>query len=257
MRTTAIFNYKGGTGKTTTAINLAAELAARGKRVLLVDADGQRNATDFLVGEQTGFVSIYELLTAEVGPYEACFAPTPHDNLFLLPSSDALATVELAVISGSSVLRLDALRELCDILAGEDAMDYVLIDCPPSFAPQSVAALLAADDLIIPVTPDSFAVSGLRDLSTSLTGARKSNPRLRIAGVLLTHVARVAVARDAEEAIRASGYPVFDATIRESHYPHRSTFTRTPLRELAGWSRIAQDYRDLCDDYLEGGDQIG
>lgn len=258
MRTTAIFSYKGGVGKTTTAINLAAELAARGRRVVLIDADGQCNATDFFEArDECG--TVYELLTCTGA--DACvayyFGATGRENLLIVPSSDELATVELAAINGSTALHLDALRGFCEALAEDGEMDNVIVDCPPSFAPQTVAALAAADDVLVPVTPDNWAVSGLRDLTVSLNGARRANPRLRVAGVLLTKRDVRAVSRDTERALRESGWPVLDTTIRASSLPSRCSFSHQTLREAAHWSGIAADYRELCDEYMEGGAQNG
>ncbi|MBQ9647147.1 MAG: ParA family protein [Oscillospiraceae bacterium] len=257
MRTTAIFSYKGGTGKTTTAINLGAELAARGKRVLLIDADGQRNTTAFFAVDAEFCGTVYDLLTAPDSYYENYIRETIVPNLSVLPSSEALATIELqASLGNRSYLYTHALQDLCEALAGDDAADFVLIDCPPSFAPQTLAALLAADDVVVPLTLDDFAVSGLRDVNTSVNGAREANPRLRIAGVLVTMFDHSAVSRDADAALRASGFPVYGQTIRASKLPSRMSFERRPLRGFAGWSPIARDYAKFCEEYL-GGDGNG
>ena len=257
MRTTAIFSYKGGTGKTTTAINLAAELAARGKRVIVIDADGQRNTSDFFEADKDGVATLYGLLTGTGGSLDSPMSyvePTGRTGLMVVASSENLATVELdKSLDGSAGIRLTAIRDFCEAIAEDDEADYVLIDCPPSFAPQTVAALIAADDVIVPVTPDSWAVSGLRDVTVSLNGARRSNHRLRIAGVLLTRMNASATARDTEKALRESGVPVFETAIHASTYAPRSSFERRPLRECAHWTGIAQDYKALAEEYMEGG----
>ncbi len=259
MRTTAIFSYKGGTGKTTTAINLAAELAARGKRVIVIDADGQRNTSDFFDVDTEDAATLYELLTGSEPYYEnllnyRCDEFEGMLNVAVLPSSAKLATVELERTMGETTsLRLAAIRDLCEAVAEDDAADFVLIDCAPSFAPQTVAALIAADDVIVPVTPDIWSVSGLRDVEVSIQGARKSNHRLRIAGVLMTKVGASATARDTEAGLRQSGYPVFATTIRQSSWPSRMSYEHRPLRVCAHWTAIAQDYKALCDEYLRGG----
>ena len=205
MRTTAIFSYKGGTGKTTTAINLAAELAARGKRVIVIDADGQRNTSDFFEADKYGVATLYGLLIGTGGSLDSPMSyvePTGRKGLMVVASSENLATVELEKsLDGSAGIRLTAIRDFCEAIAEDDEADFVLIDCPPSFAPQTVAALIAADDVIVPVTPDNWAVSGLRDVTVSLNGARRSNHRLRIAGGLLTRMNASATARDTEKAL--------------------------------------------------------
>lgn len=258
MRTTAIFSYKGGTGKTTTTINLAAELAARGKRTVLIDADGQRNLTDFFRACMDE-ASLYELLTGQEPYAENLIQHTSRELIDIVPSSAMLATVELdhMLPDGASPFRLGAIRDFCEVIAEDDIADFVLIDCPPSFSPQTVAALIAADDVIVPVTPDQWAVSGLRDVSVSLSGARRSNHRLRIAGVLLTKLTASATARDTEAALRQSGFPVFQTAIHSSEWARRSTFERKTLRECAHWTGIAADYKALCDEYLEGGASNG
>lgn len=255
MRTTAIFSYKGGTGKTTTAINLAAELAAKGKRVIVIDADGQRNTSDFFFADTEGGATLYELLTGGEPYYENLLQPAGRSSITVLPSSARLATIELerTIPGGTSALRLGAIRDFCEAVAEDDSADVVLIDCPPSFAPQTVAALIAADDVIVPVTPDQWAVSGLRDVTISLDGARRSNHRLRIAGVLLTKATASATARDTEAALRQSGVPVFETVIHRSEWAGRSTFEGRALRECAHWTGIAQDYKALAEEYMEGG----
>ncbi len=251
MRTTAIFSYKGGTGKTTTAINLAAELAARGRRVLVIDADGQRNTSAFFDADPDGG-TIFEVLSGAEAYYENLIQQTRWTCLDILPSSADLATIELQAIRAQQPLRLGALADLCEALAEDEAYDHVLIDCPPSFAPQSVAALDAADDVIVPVTLDNFAISGLRDLTISLQGVQASNPKLRIAGVLITMEDRSAVSRDAAEALRGSGYPVFRQTIRHSRWAQRMTFDNGPLRDFCAFSGIARDYEAFADEFLGG-----
>lgn len=252
MRTTAIHSYKGGSGKTTAAINLAAELAARGVRVLLVDVDGQRNTTDFFDADPEG-ETVFELLSGSEPYYENLIQRTRWENLDILPSSIDLATIELQAMQARQQFHLNAIADLCEALAGDDAYDQVIIDCPPSFAPQSVAALVAADDVVVPVTLDNFAISGLRDLTITMDGIRQSNPKLRIAGVLISMEDKSAVSRDAATALRASGYPVFEQSIRYSRYAQRMTFDSGPLRDFCAFSGIARDFAAFADEFEFGG----
>lgn len=253
MRTTAIFSYKGGVGKTTVAINLAATLAMRGKRVVLVDVDGQRNTTDFFGASIEGS-TVYDLLTGREPCCENLLQSTATKGLCVVASSPELATVELEALKGDGdTLHLTALRDFVEALAEDSDADYVLIDCPPSFAPQSVAALLAADDVIVPITLDNWALSGLRDLTISMRGVSRANPALRIAGVVINRRTSAAVCRDAEEALRSKGYPVFRMTIRESALFARSSFDRVPLVERYTWTVPAGELYDLCDEYEGGG----
>lgn len=255
MRTTAIFSYKGGTGKTTTAINLGAELAARGKRVLLVDADGQANLSDFFDANPEK-PSVYDLLTGDDVHYAELVQRTRFENISIIPSGSYLAAIELQALEDKSRIDFASFSRLCVQLAEDDQFDFVLFDCPPSFSPQSAAALKACMDLVVPVTLDNFAVSGLRDVRNAVGGARRQNLFLQIAGVLITRADKSAVSRDAEAALRGSAYPVFTQTIRDSRYVPRMTFDSGPLREFASWSSVAQDYAKFCDEYL-GGDGNG
>lgn len=251
MRTTAIFSYKGGVGKTTTAINLGAELAARGKRVLLVDADGQRNLSEFFDADPER-ATVYEVLSGMQPHYIDLVQKTRWEDISILPSSEQLATVELDWMFNERQVHTDALAILCEDLAEDDVFDIVLIDCPPSFTPQTLSALMAADDIVVPMTTDRFAVMGLRDVNSSVIGARKVNRTLGIAGVLITMTDRSATSRDAEEAVRQSGYPVYSHTIRASAFAKRMTFDKGPLRDFCAFSGIARDYKEFCDEYLEG-----
>ena len=178
----ALANQKGGVGKTTTAINLAACLAEAGQRALVIDLDPQANATSGL-GARANGVSSYDLLDG--APLTELTRPTQFPNLDLVPAKPELAgaVVELA-------RRDDADRYLADALAGAtDAWDFVFLDCPPSLGPLTVNALAAADRVLVPVQAEYFALEGLAQLVESVDLIRvRLNPRLRIGGVLLTMV---------------------------------------------------------------------
>jgi chromosome partitioning protein len=178
----ALANQKGGVGKTTTAINLAACLAEAGQRALVIDLDPQANATSGL-GARANGVSSYDLLDG--APLAELTRPTRFPNLDLVPAKPDLAgaVVELA-------RRDDADRYLAEALAGAtDAWDFVFLDCPPSLGPLTVNALAAADRVLVPVQAEYYALEGLAQLVESVDLIRvRLNPRLRIGGVLLTMV---------------------------------------------------------------------
>ncbi len=205
-----VLNQKGGVGKTTTAVNMAACIAEAGYRTLLVDVDPQGNATTGL-GQDRVEPGLYDVLSGEVAAADA-LRPTGVANLSLLASTPDLAgaTMELPRLPGSEQRLREALAPLRERYA------YVLLDCPPSLGPLTVNALVAADRVIIPVQTEYFALEGLAGLLDTLgLIQRELNPRLTVAGMLLTlHDARTKLAQDVEAEVRRH-FPslVFDTVI--------------------------------------------
>src|SRR6476661_10575784 len=174
----ALANQKGGVGKTTTAINLAACLAEAGERSLVIDLDPQANATSGL-GMRANGTSSYDLLDG--APVGDLAKATAFPNLFLVPSRPELAgaAVELAGREGSD-------RDLADSLAEAEGFDFVLLDCPPSLGPLTVNALAAANRVVVPVQAEYYALEGLSQLMRSINLVRsRLNPELAVAGVLI------------------------------------------------------------------------
>jgi chromosome partitioning protein len=207
----ALANQKGGVGKTTTAVNLAACVAEAGYEALLVDVDPQCNATVGLGLGKDCEPNVYDVLIDERPLAEAIVASSI-DNLLVAPATPDLAgaTVELPRIAGSETRLRAALQPV------RERFSFTLLDCPPSLGPLTVNALVAADRVIVPVQAEYFALEGLAGLLDTLgLIQRELNPRLTIAGMVLTmHDGRTRLAQDVEREIREH-FPelVFDTVI--------------------------------------------
>lgn len=254
MRTTAILNLKGGVAKTTTAVNMAAILARDyNSRVLLIDADSQCNTTEFFGADPTdgnlaGLLRHAKGNTDPVILAADCIQHTRFPNVDILPGDESLMDMDLSQVKLGTA-NANILRALAEVVAG--LYDYILIDCPPAFNAASAAALIAADDVIIPIKLDAFSLRGMGNLMRQIKNMRQINPKLRLAGCLPTMWYRNPQITDAEAKLRQAGLPVFHH-IRRSDKVDDMTFRQDPLLVTSPNSGAGVDYRRFVTEYVKG-----
>lgn len=252
MRTIAIMNLKGGVGKTVTALNLAAALSSAGKRVLLVDCDGQMSLTRFYFHDidPDDQATVADVLqgTSEV-VWEDNVLPIVGTNIHLLPASSELYALDAAAIQGLG-FGLCKLRDFRDAVAEDDEVDYMIFDCPPGFTAASVSALMAAGEVVIPMLVDGFSMWGVHDLVEQVNGIRSANPVIKIAGVLITQWRNCELVRQGEEMLRNLGLPVFKTVIRRTDKVPESTIDRRSIYDYSPRSAASRDYQLWVQEYL-------
>lgn len=238
-------------GKTVTALNLADVLRRAGRRVVLVDCDGQASLTRFFCPElEPDAATVADVLGRESEPLwsDNTVPVDPEGLVQLLPASSALYGLDVQAyrhgLDDSSAL--EGFRDA----AAEDGMDYMLFDCPPGFTAASVSALMAAQEVVIPMLVDGFSAWGVRDMADQLASLRRANGAIRVAGVLITQWHAADVVRQGEALIRRLDVPVFRTVIRRTDKMPESTFMRQPIVDYSPRSAAAQDYRLWVREYL-------
>jgi chromosome partitioning protein len=247
----AIANQKGGVGKTTTAVNVAACVAVGGSQTLLVDLDPQCNATVALGADREMHPSSYDCLIGEVSVAEAA-RPAGPDNLWLVPANRDLAgaSVELPRLERSETRLRERLGPVRERFA------VTVLDCPPSLGPVSVNALVAADRVIVPVQAEYLALEGLVQFLDTLGMIRREmNPGLYVSGLLITmHDDRTRLAQDVEHELREH-FPemVFQTVIPRSVRVAEAPSHGLPVTVHAPSSRASDAYRALAEEIVARG----
>ena len=254
MRVIAIMNVKGGVGKTITTVNMATILAElHGKRVLVVDADGQGDTSAFLRADNADDAGLVAMMANRINCYTEAVEGTDYAGVDLISGNSDLYTIDLEALKRGGSIGVSVISDLRDNCIEDDAYDVILIDCPPSFTACSVAALSAADGVIIPVKLDAFSVRGMAFLLDQIRQLRRVNGRCKVDGVLVTQWHNVEHIRQAEAKLREQGVPVFGTHIRRTDKVDESTWYCEPLQVYSKLSSAGVDYRNFVAEWLRMG----
>ncbi|USS87090.1 ParA family protein [Fructilactobacillus cliffordii] len=250
----ALANQKGGVGKTTTAVNLGADLASAGKRVLIVDSDAQGNATSGVgISKQSIQHDVYDVLVNEA-PLDSVIMQTQHKGLDIVPATIQLSGAEIELTP--QMARETRLKNALG--AVDDQYDFVLIDCPPSLGLITINAFTASDSILIPVQSEYYALEGLSQLLNTVQLVQKHfNPNLYIEGVLLTmYDARTNLGTQVNEEVRK----FFKEKVYQTVIPRNVRLSEAPSHGLPiidydPHSKGAKVYLELTKEVLAANDK--
>lgn len=251
---TAIFNHKGGVGKSTTAVNLAAGLAVMGKRVLVIDMDAQHNATDYLgVAAERGAGTVYDVLFESGDPHASIYT-TMIDGLFCMPSSDAMINASLRLNQDQMGVPSGRLYSALKKYKIRSEYDYILLDCPSDLDAVSANALNAADNCIVPCFADKFSKSGLVNVLSAISTAENNGcgTEITLLGILLCNYRGMTrTARQNLEEIRAVlPGESFETVIRQSAAVPTSIEIGRPV-VLMPRTAARDDFEALAKEYIK------
>jgi chromosome partitioning protein len=249
--TIAAISGKGGTGKTTTVINLSCGLVELGKSVLAVDMDPQANLTSGIGFDPYRLEeTVFHALTGE--SYDGPVILKTEYGVELIPANPDLSAVEASM--QSAIGRELRLREILQGLSGDHKYDFVIIDTPPNFGFHTLNALAATDYVLVPVQMSGFAIKGLKEVLRTVAAARQRlNSDVRVLGILPTFVSpRTNFSRDMLEALRElSNLHVFRAEVRQTVKLAETSLAGVPITKYASGSAASAAYRDLAAEVVE------
>lgn len=245
MTTIAFCNHKGGVGKTTSTASVGVAMARQGKRVLLVDLDGQANLTSIFLQEEAE-ESIYDSLVEKAPLYLVHI----EDNLDLVPSNLNMSAAEAKM----TMIMVQREMRLANLLASQKTnYDYILIDCPPSLGIVTINAFFAADEIYVPVAAEILPLKGMMMIENVLEDLREAKPDIKISGVFVTRFdSRKNINKSVEEAVRAQYEDVvFQTHIRDHVSLSEAPGSGSSIFDYDSKGRGAQDYLALTQEIIE------
>lgn len=257
MRTVSIINLKGGVGKTVTSINMAFELMRRGRRVLLIDCDKQGNTSRFFGCDCRNKNSLSDVLVGDADISKAVYLTSFSNTDSSAPTLDVLPA-DMSLINAAKQIEEDQIRpgsvRLKDALVtmGND-YDYCIIDCAPDVNIPIVNALVASDDVIIPVVIDRFTFYGIEEVMEKISEVRKwQNDRLNFLGCLITSYRNTDLHNEGVEVLQEKYGKVFHTKIKWTQLVSKSTFAGIPLSEFSPRCGAAKCYKEFAEEYERG-----
>ena len=250
MKVIAIVNLKGGVGKTTTAINMAAILAEKNKNILLIDADSQYNLSMHMKANIKGF-TLCDLLAGKADS-DVIIQKTYLRNVDIIAGSLDLMDMDISTLK-QGLINPKSILDFCELLRDNKQYDYVIIDCPPSFSAACAAAIYAADEVIIPTTVGAYEQEGIDNIIKQVNSMKAINPNLHIAGVLITQFRKDELCIQGADYFRKNlSVNVFSTVIWRSNGVGESAYASEPCVSWSPNCWAAKTYSKFVVEYLEG-----